>query len=219
MSMSLGPIHHWLYNKIQIAAERSRTIEEALVGAFPNEADPIMRELDDIYQAFPEDIGLEDILGDAPIHGFLNSLIRMIEMREGGMMKLFLNQCGDKVKNIAVDAAKKHGEKVGEGMKSEVVAGDIKSLFKALNDCRLEGMPCDEGGQPEVIKGKLIIRNAQCLHYNTWDGVGAPLEVMCHITGAWIEGFFKGAAPDTSYSIEESIIDGNEGCMYSITTG
>ncbi len=70
-----------------------------------------------------------------------------------------------------------------------------------------------------MTKDKLIIRHSQCLHYNTWNGVKAPLDVMCNITGAWIEGFLKGAAPDSSYAMEESIVDGKEGCRYSITDG
>jgi len=217
MSMFLGPIHHWLYNKIRIAAARSLAIEEALSGSYSKDAASIMAEVDDIYPPFPQDVDLEDIIGDAPIHGFLNGLIRMVEMREGAIIKTFLRTCGDGVKEVAVKAAAEHGRLTGEAARGEVEQGSFESLFKALGDRRLEGMPCDEGGQPEVEGQRLNISHSKCLHHYNWYGSGAPIDTMCRITGAWIEGFIKGAAPDVSYSMEESIADGAKECRYSIT--
>ena len=103
MSMFLGPIHQWLYNKIQNGAERASAIEEAYKGAFGAEADAIISGLDENYPAFPVGIPLEDIIGDAQIHPFLMGLIRMVETREGALVKAFTDKYSDRAVEIAID--------------------------------------------------------------------------------------------------------------------
>ena len=217
MSMFLGHIHQWLYNKIQNGAERASAIEDAFKGAFGAEADTIIGEIDDNYPAFPVGIPLEDIIGDAQIHPFLMGLIRMVETREGALIAAFTKKYADKAADLALATAEEFGKKTGDAAKGEVNAGDMQSLYKALYDRQLDGMPCDQGAQPELSGDKLIIRQSECLHSNNWKEVEAPLELMCKITGAWMKGFLEGAIPGSTYSIEDSVIEGAGSCKYCIS--
>ena len=217
MSMFLGPIHQWLYNKIQNGAERAAAIEDAFKGAFGAEADALIAEMDDKYPAFPVGIPLEDIIGDAQIHPFLMGLIRMVETREGALIAAFTGKYADKAADLALATAEEFGKKTGDAAKAEVNAGDMESIYKALYDRQLDGMPCDQGAQPQLSGDKLIIRQSECLHSNNWKETGAPLELMCKITGAWMKGFLEGAASGVAYSIEDSVISGAGTCKYCIS--
>lgn len=217
MSMFLGPIHQWLYNKIQIGAGRAMAIEEAFKSTFGAEAEKIIAEIDDKYPAFPIGIELEDIIGDAPIHGFLSGLIRMVESREGALIGAFVSRFDEKAKETAITASGEYGRRIGEEARSDISAGNNESLFRALYDRQLDGMPCDQGAQPEFNNGKVIIRQSECLHSVNWQEAGAPLHVMCQVTGAWIKGFLKGAEPSMNYSLETSVITGGGECRYSIS--
>ncbi|MDH3974630.1 MAG: hypothetical protein OEV42_10175 [Deltaproteobacteria bacterium] len=216
MSMFLGPIHQWLYNKIQIGAGRATAIEEAFKTVFSAEAEQIIAEVDDKYPAFPIGIDLEDIIGDAPIHGFLSGLIRMVESREGALIGAFAGKFGEKAKATAIAASEDYGKRTGEGARDAIAAGNKESLFKALYDRQLDGMPCDQGASPTFQEGKITIRQSDCLHSVNWQEAGAPLDVMCQVTGAWIKGFLKGAAPSMNFNMEASIIAGAGECQYVI---
>ncbi len=217
MSMFLGPIHRWLYNKIEIGAGRCLALEEAFKAAFPNDAEALISSIDDQFPAFPAGLELEDIIGDAPIHGFLQGLIRMVETREGALVKSFVDKHGEQAKEVALKAAASFGSSIGEGVKGEIDASSLESVFRALYDRQLDGMPCDQGAQPEFQGNKLVIHQSECLHSNNWRQAGAPLEVMCAITGSWMEGFLKGAAPDLNYHVEQSVIGGAGECLYCVS--
>ena len=217
MSMFLGPIHQWLYNKIEVGAGRASAIEGAFRGAFGAEAEGLIAGVDEKTPAFPTGLALEDIIGDSPIHGFLQGVIRMVETREGALVKAFVDKFGDKAKGVALEAAAAFGREVGEKAKGEIAQGNLESLFQALYDRMLDGMPCDQGAEPEIRGGKLVIRQSECLHKKNWESAGAPLKVMCDITGAWIKGFLGTAAPGAAYEIEASVISGAGDCRYCIT--
>ncbi len=217
MSMFLGPIHRWLYNKIQVGAGRSQAIEEAFRAAFTNEADALIAGVDDNYAAFPVGLDLEDIIGDSPIHPFLSGLIRMVEAREGALVGAFVGKFGDQAAESAVSAAAEFGLSVGKEALGEIEAGNMESLYRALYDRQLDGMPCDAGAKPEMEGATLKIHQSECLHSDNWTSAGAPLDVMCKITGAWISGFIKSAAPEQSYKLEGSVIEGKGECLYCIS--
>jgi len=219
MSLFLGPIHHWLYNKVQVASERSLSIEDAFKHAFGDEADPLLHELDDKFPAFPTGLPLEDIIGNSPIHTFLQGVIKMVETREGAIVRAFVDKYGDKAKEIACKATGEEGQRAGEKARGEIDPNDLKSIYKALYDHQLDGMPCDQGAAPEFDGDTIKIRQSECLHRDNWKEAGAPLDVMCHITGSWIEGFLKGAAPDLSCKVTDSIIGGAGECRFMIEKG
>lgn len=217
MSLFLGPIHHWLYKKIETGAQRCEAIETAFKSIFSDKSNALIAEVDENYAAFPTGLPLEDIIGDAPIHTFLQGLIKMVETREGAIVRTFVDSYGDKAKDVAFKAAEDFGRAAGERAKGQVDENSVESVFKALYDHQLDGMPCDQGAQPELQGKSLLIRQSDCLHRENWQTVGAPLDAMCKITGAWIEGFIRGAAPKLSYRIEGSVIEGSSECRYFIS--
>lgn len=219
MSLFLGPIHHWLYNKIQVASERSLSIEDAFKQVFGNEAEPLIQKVDDKFPAFPVGLSLEDILGESPVHPFLQGVIKIVETREGTLVKLFVEKFGKKAKEVAYQAVGEEGQRVGEQAKNGIDSGKLESIYKALYDNQLDGMPCDRGAAAEFNGDAMIIRQTECLHRENWKEAGAPLDVMCHITASWIKGFFKGAAPDLSCNVTDSLVNGADQCRFIIERG
>lgn len=217
MSLFLGPIHHWLYKKIETGAARCEAIENAFKNAFTDKADTLISDVDERYAAFPAGLALEDIIGDAPIHTFLQGLIKMVETREGAIVKSFVDCYGDQAKDVALRAATDFGKSIGREVRGQVDGNSVESVFKALYDHQLDGMPCDQGARPEFKGNDLLIRQSGCLHSGNWKEAGAPLSIMCKITGAWIEGFLKSAAPELSYRIEASVIEGSGECRYYLS--
>lgn len=201
MSAFLGHIHYWLYKKIQLLVERENLILEKTRRIVDDLADELHEVSVDTYGA-PIDAAtpLEDIIDHNNIHGWLSSQINVASVREAAFIKDMLdtNSGDDAVLVVAaiLDAFAVQGKACGTVAKESLEDISAPSIYNALQNFYVNGMPCDGGDQ-------IIEDNA---HTFTWVGdhklqspywrtAGVDPQFMQLAYQTWFEAFIKEVAP------------------------
>ncbi|MDN3513981.1 MAG: L-2-amino-thiazoline-4-carboxylic acid hydrolase [Candidatus Brocadia sp.] len=220
MSLVLGPIHYWMYGKIQTTEGRESAIVSAFKVKYGAEADKILEQ---IYKKYPKsntNKSLEELLANKPIHQGIQSLIVEVETREAATVAAFCAKHPDAAK-IAAEAAHKHGISCGkEAVRNKgLSASDCENTSKAfevMGDFLCDGMPCDRGAQV-VTESDERTRwdHESCVHEPYWRNAGADFLTMSNIINEWIAGFGEGINPKIKYKREKAIAAGDSSCLSS----
>lgn len=201
MSAFLGHIHYWLYKKIQLLVERENLILEKTRRIVDDLADELHEVSVDTYGT-PIDAAtpLEDIIDHNNIHGWLSSQINVASVREAAFIKDMLdtNSGDDAVLVVAaiLDAFAVQGKACGTVAKESLEDISAPSIYNALQNFYVNGMPCDGGDQ--IIEDKA--------HTFTWVGdhklqspywrtAGVDPQFMQLAYQTWFEAFIKEVAP------------------------
>lgn len=124
MSMFLGPIHYWLYNKINNQEKLTAAIAaEASKNSWISNASEYTKELP----------ALESVIDESNIHGWLQSQITDAEMRYASLIAL-LGDKFDEIKALAFDFGKSNAVDA---------KADAEGIYKYFEDFFVNGMPCD----------------------------------------------------------------------------
>ncbi|WP_273420741.1 hypothetical protein [Veillonella caviae] len=202
MSAFLGHIHYWLYKKIQLLVERENLILEKTRRIVDDLADELHEISVDTYGA-PIDAAtpLEDIIDHNNIHGWLSGQINVASVREAAFIKDMLdtNSGDDAVLVVAaiLDAFAVQGKACGTVAKESLEDISAPSIYNALQNFYVNGMPCDGGDQ-------IIEDNT---HTFTWVGdhklqspywrtAGVDPQFMQLAYQTWFEAFVKEVAPE-----------------------
>lgn len=219
MSMFLGPIHYVMFNKIKIAAGRAA----AVISLFEEKHPEQTREA--VQAALPDGVvdfggrSLEEILGDNPIHQFLQSLIDRIEQSEATLVTALLYSFPDDGKALLMEAFRAHGARTAKtSIDGDEQARGADLIEKTLSLNYLEGMPCDPGGSYMKNGNSAIeVTHSDCLHMRKWESVGAPVETMCELLDAWVEGFIDAVSTGAKLERTQAIAKGASGCSCRLT--
>lgn len=158
MSAFLGPIHFWLYNKIQF---QENLIDElvAYVTAkgWSDKADQYVSM---------DRRKLDEVIDEANIHGWLQS---RIHDAEGRYAALVLDAAGDDAEKF--DALKQAAHDFG--VKQGLQAATAPEAFHRLDDLLLDGMPCDQVNRVrESDDARIAWDRTMDLHSDFWQGHG-----------------------------------------------
>lgn len=158
MSAFLGPIHFWLYNKIQF---QENLIDElvAYVTAkgWSDKADQYVST---------DRRKLDEVIDEANIHGWLQS---RIHDAEGRYAALVLDAAGDDAEKF--DALKQAAHDFG--VKQGLQAATAPEAFHRLDDLLLDGMPCDQVNRVrESDDARIAWDRTIDLHSDFWQGHG-----------------------------------------------
>lgn len=224
MSLVLGPIHYWMYAKIRLARARERAIFLAFSEKCGREAGEASGRSQAEYDRWLEDDRpLEELVGNAPIHAWLQGQIDAAERSEAELVASFLKQFGEEAEGIAREAARGHGRATAEKALAERDPGErsARGLFELLRGHLLDGMPCDHVTQvAETSPNRVVNLHHTCLHSRNWllapqDGV-PPVQVLwktlCGILRAWIEGFCQAYHPGIEYRQTKTLARGDPLC-------
>ena len=217
MSMFLGPIHYLMFNKIKIAADRSRHLVEAFAAKYPSETEETVKAA--LPDGLPDLEGkdLAEILGDNPIHQFLQSLIDKVETAEAGLTMAFLYRFPDDGREITLEAFRSHGAKTAEQVTGgQAGNGDLNTLYNLLSQHYLEGMPCDVVSSYNPNGNNMEVLHTDCVHKPKWESAGAPVELMCELMDAWVEGFARAVNPAFTLERKSAISKGADACSCNI---
>lgn len=130
MSAFLGPIHYWLYRKIEIQNNLANELANRLG------KDSVMPMLNDKYETLPEG-DLEDFIQTDNIHGWLQEKVHLVEKR----LAFAVEQLVDS--NITMDEIKAVAYEVGSKITDLTSATSAREAFGFFNNTLLDGMPCD----------------------------------------------------------------------------
>jgi len=149
MSLFLGDIHFWLFNKIRIEDGLTRKLLIDL-GDIQLEED-----IDKKFGKLPKG-DLKDIVDEKNIHGSLQGLIDLVDARLAYVLTYVLEGGIDLNKLI------KSSFNFGQGLKEQMEIGKNKDLsyyYELLNDIFLSGMPCSRANEIlEIDSEKLEFR-------------------------------------------------------------
>lgn len=206
MSLFLGKIHYWLFNKI-LWFEK---LEDKIINLAKEEGFEVEKLGTEIQNKYGEKLPnkpLEELIDTSNIHGWLQNQIHCAERRMAAWTKLL------------VEADEKKYSKLEEIYKSQgvVAANEIKSqgkspstpedLFNCINDYILDGMPCDRVNEV-ICKDEDKIEWVQriCVHKDIWEEVGCNVDYFYDLRNTWIKYFVNELNNDYEYDLQ----DGNK---------
>lgn len=215
MSAFLGPIHYWLFNKIQIVEEREQLLKKAFAQNWPAEAEEISQKVEARYGPPYGEAALEEIIGDAPIHQWLSAAIEQTETREAAYLAYFLDKYGKQALETTQVAYQEHGYIVGQQAQEDprVKAQDPQSFYMLLLNYLLDGMPCDHVTETKAQNSQFEVKHVACLHEAYWKAGGAPFAAMCGLRALWVEAFARGVSEKVQHELSSAIARGDKFCL------
>ena len=185
MSAFLGPIHYWMYGKMQFQEGLTQAILQA--AAQRGWGDTWTQRLD--AACGPADLRpLEESIDLGNIHGWLHGKIDAVEARFAVLVTELLREDPSRLDALA-DAAFRFGQAhaIGGG-------ADAEGALKALDDLLLDGMPCDRVNEVvEQTGDKILWQRTRCVHREHWDRAGGDVAVYYTLRAQVIRGMLDGS--------------------------
>ena len=180
MSLFLGPIHYWLYNKIGNQERLTSTIAaKAKEEAWITDADSYTKELPD----------LETAIDERNIHGWLQEQIIDAESRFASLV-IEIKKQGinlEELESIAFDFGK---ENLPDSK------ADATEIYRYFEDFFVNGMPCDGGDQiVEDSADRFTWVGDHRLQAGYWRTAGVDPKFMILAYQTWFEAFVKAIDP------------------------
>lgn len=205
MSLFLGKIHYWLFNKvlwfeglegeiIKLAKDKGIDVEK------------LEAEINSKYGAKTPNKNLEDIIDTSNIHGWLQEKIHSAEGRMAAWTKVILENNEDYILDMR-KVYEKQGVNAANKAKESLENINAETIFNSMNDYILDGMPCDRVN--EVIDSSeesIMWKRRVCVHKNIWENEGISVDVFYELREHWINAFVNTMNNNYEYcKLEDSI--------------
>ena len=142
MSLFLGKIHYWLFNKI-LWFEK---LEEEIIKLAKSEnldIEKLRLEIEGKYGTKLPNKPLEELIDTSNIHGWLQGQIHSAERRMAAWTKILIEADKDNYNKLK-EVYSAQGIVAAKEIKSEgKVPSTPEEIFNCMNDYILDGMPCD----------------------------------------------------------------------------
>lgn len=203
MSLFLGKIHFWLFDKIkwfenledevlEIAKERKMPVNEWISYANLNFGEKTPNK------------PLDEIIDEGNIHGWLEARINAAEGRCAYYITNMINR-DPEVKEDLVELYKKHGRLNAKECKNQLDKESAIEIYTALNDYILDGMPCDRINEVlENSNDKVLWSISRDLHKRFWDQVDGNVEEFHNLRNSWIANFVEEINPEFEFITYEN---------------
>jgi len=199
MSLFLGKIHYWLFNKIVWFED----LEEEIIDLAKSEGldiDTLSKEINNKYGERLPKLPLEDMIDTSNIHGWLQDKIHSAEYRLATWtVKILEKENGKKkLEDLYIKQGLKAANEIIQSGRDLNSAVDI---YNAVNDYILDGMPCDRVN--EVLlqeENKVLWKRRLCVHKNLWDAVGGDVNLFYSLRDLWISSFVNKVNSNYKYS-------------------
>jgi len=188
MSLFLGPIHHWLYNKIRLFSDLEENIIEAVNSSREKKIDNYVHLINEKFGYPLEDKPLEELIDSSNIHGWLHGRIGEAESRQAALITYIIReyeQGMDIIKGVYSAQAERCALSID---KSSITSPEV--INKLINDFILDGMPCDNVKSITISTDELLQwKVSNCLHKDYWDKVDGDINVFYDLRSLWISTF------------------------------
>lgn len=183
MSAFLGPIHYWMYNKIQIQQELIDGVIELSIKKEMNIS--LQEELENKY-GITESRPLEEVIEQDNIHGWLQTLVSTVEYKLAYSVSLILNKRPELMEQLE-NYFRQKGAEQGANLENPSSPADV---YKGINDALLDGMPCDHANSiAQESDTELVWKRNACVHQNYWDKVGGDIANYYRLKEAFLNGY------------------------------
>ncbi|MBU3108383.1 hypothetical protein [Clostridium gasigenes] len=203
MSLYLGKIHYWLFNKIVWF----EGLEEEIIDLAKNEGldiESLSKDINNKYGEKLPKLPLEEMIDTSNIHGWLQEKIHSAEGRLATWTGKLLEKenSKEKLEDLYIRQGIKAAKEVKEEGKSLNTAVDI---FNSVNDYILDGMPCDRVN--EVIsqdEEKVIWKRRICVHKDIWEFANGDVNYFYDLRNLWIKSFVTEVNNEFKYTKDEN---------------
>lgn len=214
MSLFLGKIHYWLYEKIKWFSK----IEGDLIKLAQEEGIDTSEIKSNMVSKYGEGIDiekpLEDLIDTSNIHGWLQSRINIAQGRVAMITYIILDKVDNgeaKIKEIyrnqGIDAA----DEVIESNETKI--SSAKDIYECMNDYILDGMPCDRVNEVMVINDEEVIwKRTISVHKDSFHNEKVDVNSFYNMRDEWIKSFVAQLNSQFDY---EKIAD-NEMKIYKV---
>lgn len=199
MSLFLGKIHYWLFNKIKWF----EVLEDDIIKVAIEEgiySEEISNKINKKYGEKLPNKPLEDMIDMGNIHGWLQSKINSAEGRMAAWTSEIINNSGngiDRIEKIYIEQGIKAAKEIKKAGKSSSRADE---LYNLMNDYILDGMPCDRVN--EIIESSDIMikwNKRMCVHKDIWNEENINVKYFYDFRGLWIKAFINELNSDFEY--------------------
>ena len=205
MSLFLGKIHYWLFNKvlwfeglegeiIKLAKDKGIDVEK------------LEAEINSKYGVKTPNKNLEDMIDTSNIHGWLQGKIHSAEGRLAAWTKVILENNQDYILDMR-KVYENQGVNAANEAKESLENINAETIFNSMNDYILDGMPCDRVN--EVIDSSeesIMWKRRVCVHKNIWENEGILVDVFYELREHWINAFVNTMNNDYEYvKLEDNI--------------
>lgn len=198
MSLFLGKIHYWLFNKILWFEGLEDEIIKLAKKEFLNIED-IEKEISLKYGRKLQNKNLEEIIDTSNIHGWLQNRIHSSEGRMASWTSFILKDNHnniDKLREVYIE----QGTKAGIEVKKNKKLLTAQEIYSSINDYILDGMPCD-------MVNEVIIKNDDtvewkrriCVHKDIWQKEGLDVSIFYQLRNLWIKAFVEEVNTEFEY--------------------
>ncbi len=198
MSLFLGKVHYWLFNKIKLTED----LEKDLLKIAEENDLPVDGYMKAALQQFESPLpqaSLESLIDHQNIHGWLQHRIAQAESRLAFYVTKMLD-AQPSLKNELLGLYENQALTAAE--KTEAAPPTPESMLQAIHDFLLEGMPCDRAQQVlEKTDRNLAWKYEPCLHKDYWTGVEGDITHYYDFRKQWIESYVTALQPSWQYSL------------------
>jgi len=190
MSLFLGKIHYWMFNKIIWFQNLEVELEKLAKGEGLN-TEEILKNLDKKYGEKVEDKPLEEIIDQGNIHGWLQERITIAENRLSALTAELLKVEGinEKIEEVYKNQGHIAAEEVKENNQE---AEDAIAIYNLINDYLLDGMPCDRVNLVvEQEEEKVLWERRVCVHKDIWADKNIDVNYFYGLRDLWIKTFVE----------------------------
>jgi hypothetical protein len=202
MSLFLGKIHFWLFDKIKCFED----LENEIINFAQEKGVKNDLHINEMYEfiGYPtEDKPLDELIDTSNIHGWLQLQIQKAEKRQAYLIKNLKAINKNYIEELKT-VFENHGRKMAKLV--ETSPQSPEEAYSILNNFLLEGMPCDKtvdffNNDEERISFSFI----RCLHKKYWDEFDADISDYYNLRNCWISGFINSL--DENYEFEVDVKD------------
>ena len=179
MSAFLGPIHYWLYNKIQ--QQQAIVDERYLLGEKQGLA---LEEACSMHFGEFQNKPLEEMIDHGNIHGWLQERVSQVEYKYAYCVTKLLEKNPETKASITTLVQNNAKNLANNWMEHPL---DATGVYKLITDQLLDGMPCDHANK--ILKqnpSEVLWTRSICVHSRYWEEVGGDIKVYYELRDAWI---------------------------------
>ncbi|MDX8336192.1 peptidylprolyl isomerase PrsA [Candidatus Cetobacterium colombiensis] len=204
MSLYLGKIHYWLFNKILWF----ENLEDLIINLAKEKGLDVKKveyEIESKYGKKLENKNLEEIIDLENIHEWLQNRIHSSEGRMATWIRVILQS---DVK-FSSEIEKLFEENAKEAAKKEKIIKnylEASEIYTCLNNYILDGMPCDRVNIVKISdKDSVYWERRICVHEDIWNNENLSVEIFYKFRNIWIENFVTELNPDFQFLEEKNI--------------
>ncbi|MEG0297059.1 MAG: hypothetical protein RR620_10080 [Clostridium sp.] len=190
MSLHLGKIHYWLFNKI-IWFEKLECEIIDLAKLEGLNIEDISKEINKKYGEQLPDLPLEEMIDTGNIHGWLQDKIHCAEGRMAAWTnKIITTKDGfSKLEKVYIKQGVNAGKEITEAGNIPVTAVEI---YNNINDYILDGMPCDRVNQIVKSEEQIVEWTRRiCVHKEIWEKENVDVNTFYTLRSLWIKSFIQ----------------------------